>query len=176
MSVFLALDLDDAVRGEVMSLTSVQRTTVQAKWVSAEKLHLTLVFLGNPDVAQVKAKLDVHGAPRSLQLHLAGAGTFQTARAPSVLWLDVAGELGRLHELQRTLRERLGVEERQPYRPHVTLARAHSSPTALDPLAEAFSRFSSSPFEVTHLTLYESTHHAFHVLHRVVLSTGHVHW
>lgn len=176
MSVFLALDLDEAVRHEVMSLTRSHRETVEAKWLPAEKLHLTLVFLGNPDVEAVRARLSAVGEPRSLLLKLKGAGTFKTARAPSVLWLDVAGELEKLHALQSTMRQRLGVEERQAYKPHVTLARAHSGENALDPLAAAYSGFTSAAFAVTHLTLYESTHHRFHVLDRVVLSSGHVHW
>lgn len=176
MSVFLALDLDEAVRHEVMSLTQSYRTAVDAKWLPAEKLHLTLVFLGNPDVDAVRSMMSGTGDARALSLQLRGAGTFKTARAPSVLWLDVGGELEKLHALQSTMRQRLGVEERQPYKPHVTLARAHSGENALDPIAAEYARFESSTFLVTHLTLYESTHHRFSVLHRVVLSSGHVHW
>jgi 2'-5' RNA ligase len=170
MSVFLALDLDEPVRREVMSLTAAARGSVTAKWLPAEKLHLTLVFLGNPDVERVKSTLLAAAAQAPVRLALRGAGTFVTARAPSVLWLGVDGERARLDALQAWARALLGVEERQPWRPHVTLARAHSGEGALDPLAADFTGFASSTFEASHLTLYESTHHRFHVLLRVALA------
>jgi 2'-5' RNA ligase len=170
MSVFLALDLDEAVRHEVMSLTERARTSVTAKWLPAEKLHLTLVFLGNPDVEAVKAKLLAAPVQASVRLRLEGAGTFVTARAPSVVWLGVGGERARLDALQTWSRELLGVEERQPWKPHVTLARAHSGEGALDSRAAEWASFRSAEFEARHLTLYESTHHRFHVLLRVALA------
>lgn len=170
MSVFLALDLDDAVRREVRSLTSAERVSVKGKWLPEEKLHLTLVFLGNPTADQVAALVPrVHALAaesRAFSLHLAGAGTFVTARAPSVLWLGVEGDLTSLAALRA--RAVAALEPRherrqQPFRPHVTLARAHTE-LALDPVAASYAHFTSSAFEVTHLTLYESTHHQFRKL------------
>jgi RNA 2',3'-cyclic 3'-phosphodiesterase len=170
MSVFLALDVDDAVRREVMTLTSAERASVKGKWLPAEKLHLTLVFLGNPTADQVQTLVPrVHALATestAFSLHLAGAGTFVTARAPSVLWLGVGGDVWALEALRARAVAKLepgDARREQPFRPHVTLARAHTE-QALDPVASAYARFTSAAFRVTHLTLYESTHHQFRKL------------
>lgn len=170
MSVFLALDLDDAVRREVVHHTASDRESVKGKWLPAEKLHLTLVFLGNPTADQLttlvpRVEALALGA-RPFSLHLVGAGTFVTARAPSVLWLGVGGALAALEALRARAVEALEPQtgrREQPFRPHLTLARAHTE-HALEPVAQSYARFTSSSFEVTHLTLYESTHHHFRKL------------
>lgn len=181
MTVFLAIDLDDVVRAQAASVIEAARTTVDARWVRADKLHLTLVFLGNPTPAQV-ASLEqrteqVARHHRPFTLALSGVGTFGTARAPSVLWLGVAGAMEALRSLQAEARASLlmadlpgvqPVERERAYAPHVTLARSKEGHPFGD-LEASLATFRSPAFRVDHLTLYESTASEYRPLSRVEL-------
>ena len=172
MSVFLAIDPDDTVRAETAAVLEHWRST-DARWQRAEKLHVTLVFLGNPDAAAVdawSAQLRPFAqAYRPFSLRLQGAGLFETARAPEVLWLGVEGTLAPLRALQHDAEHLLTpAASPRPYVPHLTLARARR-PQTFGPAVEALQSFRSSTFEVRHLTLYESTHHTWRALERFAL-------
>lgn len=168
MSVFLAVDLDLHTRTQVAALMDTLRPRFEAKWLRTDKLHCTLVFLGNPTAAQLAAWPPLLDAlalrHQGFSLQLAGAGTFVTARAPSVLWLGVGGALEPLHALQADAARTLGGEERE-YLPHVTLARARQE-GSLEVLLPELAPFQSAPFAVRHLALYESNNHTYRVLHQ----------
>lgn len=170
VSAFIALDLDDAARALAAALIEQHRATVPARWLRSDKLHITLEFLGNPaDPSAFAPKVDALAAqasPFSLSLH--GAGVFVTERAPAVLWLGIAGDLAALHALHGR-----ATPGDRPFTPHLTLGRAHT-PNAFDALAASLGTLTSAPFEVSHLTLYESTHHAFRVVHRAPLQPASV--
>lgn len=181
MSVFLALDLDDAARALAAQVIEQHRPNVQAKWVRADKLHLTLVFLGNATPAHVEGFKPVIDAlarrHAAFQLELAGAGTFGTARAPSVLWLGVAGALEPLRELQADTQRALltqplpGLspnEHERAFTPHVTLARSKHS-AAFAEVSKALAGLRSSAFTVAHLALYESRADRYATVHRAPL-------
>ncbi len=173
MSVFVAIDLSEPARAEAQACIDEARAQLPAKWLPPEKLHVTVLFLGNPDAAEVQAltpHLDALAARhRPFSLRLTGAGTFVTARAPSVLWLGVAGDLPALHALHRDAAGCLGPHDARTYRPHLTLARA-PQPDFFDARAAALRDFTGSPWDIAALTLYESTHHRYHVLHRAPLA------
>ncbi len=163
LSVFVAIDLDERARAEVAGVIDQHRASVEAKWLPPQKLHLTVVFLGNPQPEPLIPKLDALAATaKPFSLELTGSGIFETERAAAVLWLGVGGDLEQLRALQRAASQQLGDEPRE-YVPHVTLGRAHV-PGAYDETARALQRFRGARFEVRHLTLYESTHHSFRVV------------
>lgn len=181
MSVFLAVDLDDVVRAKVVALIDQHRQAIDAKWLRADKLHLTLVFLGNATkehVATFTPVIDeLARRHRPFELSLAGAGTFGTARAPSVSWLGVQGALGELGALQADAAKVLltqplpgvKVEERERhFTPHVTLARSKRE-TAFVELTRTLAGFTTPKFLVDGLTLYESSSEVYRPLHRVRL-------
>lgn len=176
MSVFLAIDLDPATRAAAAACLA-PFTTLEAKWQRVEKLHLTLVFLGNPKpdaLAALPAQLEpfARTQPRCV-LHLQGSGTFKTARAPAVWWLGVGGQLEALQRLQaNAARLLLGADEARPFVPHVTLARAKHPGRFTAPLA-ATRAFTSPPFSVDALTLFESTHDTWRALGRFPLDGDH---
>lgn len=170
MSVFLAIDLDPAARALAVQVIEAHRAAHAAKWLREDKLHCTLVFLGNPTAAQVDAwrgPLEALAARhRPFSLSLEGAGAFATARAPSVLWLGVGGALDALRALQRDARQALGAADAphaREYLPHVTLARAQGE-AHFEALVAALQGLHGPPFRVEHLSLYESSHHTYRVL------------
>lgn len=166
MSFFLALDLDDAVRARVSAAIELHRQATPASWLVPEKLHLTVLFLGErlPDELEAPVRaLASRVAPFSLALR--GAGLFETARAPSVLWLGVEGELAPLRALRAEVLAAVGrhsppAERERPYAPHLTLARG-KRPGHFEAVLPGLGDFSAGPFTVTHLTLYESSHHHY---------------
>lgn len=181
MSVFLAVDLDEPVRALASEVIERFRPTLDAKWVREDKLHLTLVFLGNPTAAHVetfKPLVDEVASQHAVfSLELGGVGTFGTARAPSVLWLGVKGALESLRSLQADAQRSLvsadlpGLEPDEHgrlYAPHVTLARSKHD-TAFGAASIALADFSSPPFLVSHVTLYESRSDRYRALHRAPL-------
>lgn len=169
MSAFVAIDLSASARLEVQTLIDAVRPRFEAKWLPPEKLHVTVQFLGNPEAARIAGLLPLVDAlaarHRPFELGLRGAGTFITARAPSVLWLGIDGALEALQALHTDAATSLGALEVRDYRPHLTLARAHTD-GFFEPLSEELRDFTGTRFTVDHLTLYESTHHHYHVLHR----------
>ena len=183
MSVFLAVDLDAPSRGEAVTLVETLRQAqdrplrqaqgrakLAAKWLRPDKLHCTLVFLGHPSADQIAAwvpgidALALRHHPFSLRL--AGAGTFVTSRAPSVLWLGVGGDLEALGAIQRDAVSVLGggSKEDRAFIPHVTLARS-KVPGAFEALAGELAGFVSSSFSVRGLSLYESSSEVYRVMH-----------
>ncbi len=165
MSFFLAVDPPDGVRAQVAALIERVRQTHVAKWQRPEKLHVTLVFLGAPSV-EARAALEAPvarwaQAQRPFRLTLQGAGTFATARAPTVLWLGLGGDTEVLGAAQRALSDVAQAPgEGRPYVPHLTLARAQVV-GVLEPLAAELKDFTTEPFEVNRVTLYESTHQQY---------------
>ena len=130
---FIAVELPprtrDLIAGVVRQLAD--RVDGGVRWTRPESLHLTLRFLGNVDVEAVPALSDAvsscAAASRPFEVALGGIGGFQRLRAMRVIWIPVAGGIGPLTELYRSLEgelESLGfARERREFRPHVTLGR-----------------------------------------------------
>jgi 2'-5' RNA ligase len=92
--LFLAFELPEDLRVRIAERVEPLRSTLPpASWVPAERLHLTLAFLGEVEEPRVTA-LDgalrpvFADAPR-LCLRLAGPGTFPPARPARVAWIGV---------------------------------------------------------------------------------------
>jgi 2'-5' RNA ligase len=130
---FIAVDVNGAIR---TAATAVQRTLMktgaQARWVEAESLHLTLLFLGEVDdndlarICRVVANVANTEAP--FLLTVAGVGAFPTPRRPKVIWggiTDGADALTRLHTAIEAPLLELGCyrTEDRAFTPHLTLGR-----------------------------------------------------
>lgn len=103
-----------------------------ARWISPERLHLTLRFIGEVNRERMRdiddALAGIDFVPFDLQLE--GVGQFGGDK-PRVLWAGVAPnpELMRLHEQVNLALARAGVpSDTRRYVPHVTLARLKFAP------------------------------------------------
>ena len=101
------------------------------KWVSAEKIHLTLCFLGSVDLERVdalaqelKRALSVH---ERLSLNISGLGVFPNLKRPRVLWAGATGEVEKLLDIQRSVLSAcapfMESADDKAFSAHVTLAR-----------------------------------------------------
>ena len=136
MRLFLAGVVPDAVKQSLHAqLEPVRAATPQARWLPAESLHLTLLFLGAvPDatVFPLQAAFGgVCGRHRVLSLTLGHVETFGPSRSPRVLATTLKGDVEGLHalvtEARRAAQPMVTLEPERPFRPHLTVARARSA-------------------------------------------------
>ncbi len=130
MRLFVALDIDDAIRERIVRFVEgVRNFAPDARWVRPESLHVTLKFIGEqPDPAVDKIKRELAGvAGETSEIHFRGYGFFPTLKSARVFWIGM--ESGRwLAQLAAMVDEKtasLGIpKEDRPFNPHLTLARA----------------------------------------------------
>jgi RNA 2',3'-cyclic 3'-phosphodiesterase len=130
MRLFIALDIDDAIRDRITRFVEgVREFAPDARWVKPESLHVTLKFIGEqPDAAVENIKSELAGvAGKSSEIHFRGYGFFPTAKSPRVFWIGM--ESGpQLAELAGMVDDKMAVmgipKEDRPFSPHLTLARA----------------------------------------------------
>ncbi len=131
MRLFLAINPPGHIREEIATAAMPLREAGPSlRWVAADRLHLTVRFLGEQPVGRVPelqsavdAAVSRHvGAPMTFS----GFGAFPNFRRARVVWLGVEPH-PRLellhHDVERACVE-LGFEpEGRAFRPHLTLAR-----------------------------------------------------
>jgi RNA 2',3'-cyclic 3'-phosphodiesterase len=129
MRLFIALDIDDAIRERIARfMEGVREFAPHARWVKPESLHVTLKFVGEqpqPAVEQVRLALETVSAV-SAEIQFRGYGFFPTAKSARVFWVGM--EAGpQLPSLAAAIDNRtaaLGIpKEERAFSPHLTLAR-----------------------------------------------------
>jgi RNA 2',3'-cyclic 3'-phosphodiesterase len=133
MRIFVALDIDDAIRARVkLFLDGVSGFASEARWVRPESMHVTLKFIGEKSleaVEEIKQALGEVSAGR-IAISFREYGFFPTAQAPRVFWIGIAAsaELGTLAKSIDQATFSLGIpKEAHPFSPHLTLARRSGS-------------------------------------------------
>jgi len=129
MRVFIALDIDEAIRGRIARfMEGVREFAPDARWVGEESLHVTLKFVGEKPadaVEQIKHALaSVQSGP--IEATLRGYAFFPTAKAARVFWVGIESgpQLAALAAAVDDITATLGVsKEAHAYTPHLTLAR-----------------------------------------------------
>ena len=129
MRLFVALDIDDNIRGRLARfLDGVRGFAPEARWVRPESLHVTLKFIGEKseaDVENIKRALGTIEAG-TFEMNFRGYGFFPGARAPRVFWVGIEGG-PKLTSLAATVDENLArldiPQEEHAFNAHLTLAR-----------------------------------------------------
>jgi 2'-5' RNA ligase len=188
--LFVGIELEPAARervGEVVGLVRQRLGPASAglSWVGIDRLHLTLVFIGEvaPDVAdRLVACLGPSLPDPPFEIELEGVGAFPPRGRPRVVWLGVADGSAPLARLFRTVGARLGragvAFDDKPFTGHVTLARvrrAHPGLARRVQDAGRGPRISAGRSRVDHVTLFESQpvpHAAYVPLLRVPLCSN----
>lgn len=164
---FVALDIPASAQEALSRLTGELRQTGAAvSWVRADRIHLTLKFLGNvpPDQIQaIQSALETVAASATpFRLQPAGCGAFPTLKQMRVVWVGLRGEDQALHSLQKSVGDALGSlgfePEDRPFRAHLTLGRVKGRQRlrALQEALLARRGFELEVFDVTELVLYKS--------------------
>jgi 2'-5' RNA ligase len=152
------------VSEELQKRTAAMAPGAKVTWIPADRLHLTVRFIGEADDARAAAVCEVLAAPvavRPFELTLAGAGSFPKGSPPRVLWLGVTGGKEELLAAEREISSRLmriGIPgEERAYSPHLTLARVRE-PGGLRTarLLEGLTDHSVGTTRIDAITLFQS--------------------
>lgn len=168
LRVFCAIDLPDDVRARAAARIAGLRAAfphVRASWERAEKLHVTLKFIGEIEPMRVSdlsqaAERAASGRER-FELVISGAGAFPPRGAARVLWLGVGDSSGGLKRLAARLEdecEAVGfARERRQFSPHLTIARLREPRDAHGLTAAHTSEdFAEARFKVSELLVVRS--------------------
>ncbi|HZT23656.1 MAG TPA: RNA 2',3'-cyclic phosphodiesterase [Verrucomicrobiae bacterium] len=139
LRLFVAIPIPEAVRNEIAPVQDELKRLAPAhtvRWVKPEQFHLTLKFLGDVSVEEVKALQQAVGsvcaARPALALRAYGLGFFPNARLPRVIWAgigDDAGKLAELHAQVDAATRMFGVtSETASFSGHATLGRFKKFP------------------------------------------------
>ena len=137
MRLFLAVELDERVRSEAGRVVEILRRRAESSaprsrltWVTADRMHLTVRFIGAVDeerLAELRRVLDPPFETPPFALSVEGSGAFPPKGPPRVLWAGLHQGRQHLLALERELTGRLSTigipPEDRPYNPHLTLAR-----------------------------------------------------
>jgi 2'-5' RNA ligase len=116
------------------------------RWTRPEQIHLTMHFLGAVAIERIPGIASALQAAcrghRRHQLRLAGFGCFPNQTRPQIIWASLAGDLGPLESLQKSVNAGLlavgCVAEDRPFHPHLTIGRARDlNATGRKAMAEA---------------------------------------
>lgn len=166
--VFCAIELPTEVRERAAEHIARLREAVpevRASWERAEKMHITLNFLGEITQEKVVALSGAaSSATRNTQpfmLALDGTGAFPPRGNPRILWLGINDSSGKLAGLQSRLEEECAsagfAREERSFHPHLTLARVRA-PEGARRLAQSHQEtgFAAIEFAVTNLVVLRS--------------------
>jgi 2'-5' RNA ligase len=130
---FIAIELTAEIQNRLDEVTTAfkkQLNGVPVRWVPAGNIHLTLKFLGDVSVANVKILTDILktevAGHRPFEVSVGGAGAFPNNRRPRVIWVGVEApsELTMVQNGVEAAMERLGyAREDRPFSPHLTVGR-----------------------------------------------------
>ena len=139
MRLFVAVDPGERLREELSTGLDARREAVRGRWVDPALMHITLLFLGECDADQSRilreVLLDTVSERRDFTVDPAGTGFFPGARRPRVFFLQMNSD-GALEDLAGAIRAGVAARlpEREPetktFRPHLTLARFRTPPSA----------------------------------------------
>jgi 2'-5' RNA ligase len=134
MRLFIALELEPAVREWLRLIQEQLRRDLEARWirwVQPDNIHLTLKFLGEVEGGKVKGIAEALEAEASRHgpcaFSVAGVGAFPNPERARVVWVgmrDSAGSLAALHKGIESALDGMGFErEGRRFTPHLTLGR-----------------------------------------------------
>lgn len=163
MRLFFALPLSNEIREDLYNaLTGARKKFPRLKWVSCEALHVTLLFLGEVEAAELnilQARMTERqkiGGFEKFTLSYSGLSTFPLRGTPKVLYTPVT--LGRdecisLHQAAIELSEGIKPPDRKKFIPHITLARIKERKL---PEASLYTSSVDGSLTIDRMVLYES--------------------
>lgn len=168
MRCFVAIDIDDRLRGRIDKLQREFKKRLKnqtgIKWVRSELIHLTLKFLGEVEdtkADQINRTLEsVCAGHKSFKLEFSTIGSF--SRPPKVLWLGTEKANTELEKLVQDIEqafENLGFEkEQRPFSPHLTLARVKEKrpDRQLPEVIDSFGKIDAEVINVDSVCFYKS--------------------
>jgi 2'-5' RNA ligase len=133
---FLAIELPKPILKKIEEVQGDLRSThADVRWVSPDKIHLTLKFFGNIEESRIDLILKAIEEPirntLPFSLRVRGIGAFPGLKNPRVIWMGLVDGKEVLTSFQKQMEsqlEKIGFQpEGRPFHPHLTLGRMKSS-------------------------------------------------
>lgn len=163
---FIAINVDRRVIREISeAIVQLKRTIPEVRWVEADKIHLTVKFLGDIEPSRVDPIANALAEALKLfprfTISAKGLGVFPALRRPRILWVGLEGsQLVSLAANVEAALEPLGfTREERSFQPHLTIGRWRQFNGATKKLAEELERWKRSEFgasQVEAVTLFQS--------------------
>ncbi|MDQ6938983.1 MAG: RNA 2',3'-cyclic phosphodiesterase [Verrucomicrobiota bacterium] len=158
--LFVAIDFPNAIKELLVRLDP---HLPGVRWLSTEKIHLTLNFLAQVCADEEKCFREelqsIHFVP--FFLPITGLGTFPAKGKPRVIWAGVGRAHPQLFHLHKKVQEAAlaaGLEpELRAWHPHITIARCRDvSAESVRPFLKANSDFDAGLIRIESFWLYSS--------------------
>ncbi len=135
MRLFIAVPLPEHIKKKLATLqdrAAHRSTGERVSWVSPEKMHLTLVFLGEKSRGEIE---DIKSAMENsvenegkFKIYVSGTGAFPSGKRPRVIWIGCLDSTGTLDRIRRKLVSALAKKtgykkKKRKFIPHLTLGR-----------------------------------------------------
>jgi len=163
---FICIEIPAQIKSRIGTLQeALKEIDAQVSWVKPGNIHLTLKFLGAVEETRIErvseAATRAARAAGPMEITIAGAGCFPSARSPRVLWIglrEIPDDLKRLYEAIEDEMAGCGfARERRKFGPHLTIGRLRSQHNARL-LSERLllTGFGPEPFEAREITVMRS--------------------
>jgi len=160
MRLFIAFDIPESVKEQLVSIQEQIKTDAKINWVKQENMHLTLKFLGEvaeDKVDDVKKKLSsVKFKP--FEVVVSEIGVFPSENYIRVIWVGLKDD----ESMQRLAKDVRGVlpefKDDYEFKAHLTIARVKfvkDKKALVDELKSI--KVKSEKFKVENFKLYKST-------------------
>jgi len=131
---FIAIEIPDRIRKEISVLIdTLKKYPADVKWIPAESLHLTLMFLGNtPEILLPKIEDSLSAVVASYEpfyITIGDTGVFPNRKFPRVCWIGIedTGMLKTLQgEIEHSMKQFGFRTEDREFNPHLTIGRVRS--------------------------------------------------
>lgn len=129
MRLFIAIKLNDETRKYIMHIVNkLEGCSKKGKFVPEEKLHITILFLGETEVHKIEKITSAIEKinEKAFVLNLHNIGKFNMGRKGLLYWLGVEkrSSLFKIHEqIYNELKAHGFILQNRKFKPHVTLGR-----------------------------------------------------
>ena len=166
--IFVAIDISDEARIKVAAYIEELRgefSNLRVGWEKAEKLHLTLKFLGDIDSNELRNLTEAVEKTAqqfsNYNLQISQTGVFPPLRAARILWLGVDDKHGSLQKINNVLETECGqkgfAKENRNFKAHLTIGRLREPRKSKELTDRHLNKtFVAVKFEVSEIVIYES--------------------
>ena len=160
MRLFIAFDIPESVKEQLVSIHDKIKTDAKINWVSAKNMHLTLKFLGevaDDKIRDIKKRLSKISF-EAFEVELSDIGVFPSENYIRVIWAGFRDD-EKMAGLARKIREKLPkFRDDYDFKAHLTIGRVKFAGDKKK-LVEELRKIKVKPerFSVKEFKLYKST-------------------
>jgi 2'-5' RNA ligase len=171
MRLFVGIEISEPVAANTLALIARLQSRAsdlapgsRITWVTGDRLHITVQFIGHvddPKAEAIRAALSDPLPITPFDLTVAGVGTFPPRGSPRVIWGGLTAGRDRLIAVGELVARRLSdvgvIAEERPYNPHLTLGRVRDAAgLRAQAIAESVGESHLGTTLVDAITLFES--------------------